>query len=251
MTIGIIETSPKAARSALSPRFMARLAGVFTLLEGVTSVLGFLRIPGQFIVTNDAAATAANILGNETLFRSAITLALISVAFHIAWVVLFYHLFKPVNRTLSLLAAFVGLTAIALQAVSAMIQSAPLSILHGEAFSSAFTAEQLQALAYLSLRLAGQTFNTYLVFFGIRCLLTGYLIFRSGFIPRLVGVLEMLAGAAYLVLLWPPLASALHPYYLFFGVGELVLLLWLLVKGVDSERWHERARALDRAISET
>jgi hypothetical protein len=233
-----------------SPLFKARLAGVFTLIEGNASVFGQLVIPGQFIVTRDAAATAANILSNETLFRLGVTLTLIAVASHIAWVVLFYDLFKPVNRTLSRLAAFVGLIAIALQAVSAIFQMAPLTILHGSEFSSAFTAEQLQALAYLSLRLQGQTVNTYLVFFGLWCLLTGYLIFRSGFMPRPVGQLEMLAGAAYLILLWPPLASALYPYYLFLGVGELVLLLWLLVKGVNSERWHERARALNRALSE-
>jgi hypothetical protein len=233
---------PKAA--AWSPRFKARLAAVFILIEGQASVFGQLVIPGQFIVTRDAAATAANILSNETLFRLGVTFALISVASHIVWVVLFYDLFKPVNRTLSLLAAFVGLIAIAVQAVSAIFQIAPLTILHGGEFSSAFTAEQLQALAYLSFRLKDQTFNTYLVFFGFWCLLTGYLIFRSGFMPRLVGLLEMLAGAAYLILLWPPLASALYPYYLFLGIGEFVLLLWLLFKGVDAERWYERARAL-------
>lgn len=250
MTIETLETPPQAARLAWSPRSRARLAGVIILIEGLAAVRGQLRIPGQFIVTSDAAATAANILSNETLFQLGISLTLIAVAFHVAWKVLFYDLFKPVNRTLSLLALFVGLIAIGLQAVSAIFQMAPLTILHGGEFSSAFTAEQLQALAYLSLRLQGQTFNTYLVFFGLWCLLTGYLIFRSGFIPRLVGQLEMLAGVAYLILLWPPLASALHPYYLFFGVGELVLLVWLLVKGVDSERWHARARALNRALSE-
>ena len=204
MTTATIETPPKAAE--WSPRFRARLAGVFILIEGQASVFGQMVIPGQFIVARDAAATAANILSNETLFRLGLTLALISVAFHIAWVLLFYDLFKPVNRTLSLLAAFVGLIAIALQAVSAIFQIAPLTILHGGEFSSAFTAEQLQALAYLSFRLKDQTFNIYMVFFGIWCLLTGYLIFRSGFMPRLVGLLEMLAGVAYLILLWPPLA---------------------------------------------
>jgi general stress protein CsbA len=201
-------------------------------------------------VTRDAAATAANILSNETLFRLGVTLALIAVAFHIAWIVLFYDLFKPVSRTLALLTAFVGLIAIALQAVSAIFQTAPLTILHSGESSSAFTAAQLQALAYLSFRLQGQTYNMYLVFFGIWSLLTGYLIFRSGFMPQLVGQMEMLAGVAYLILLWPPLASALHPYYLALGLGELALLFWLLAKGVDSARWHERERALNRALSE-
>src|SRR5690349_24034136 len=138
MTTQAMEMPPKAA--AWSPRFKARLAAVFILIEGQASVFGQLVIPGQFIVTRDAAATAASILSNETLFRLGVTLALISVASHIVWVVLFYDLFKPVNRTLSLLAAFVGLIAIAVQAVSAIFQIAPLSILHGGEFSSALTA---------------------------------------------------------------------------------------------------------------
>jgi hypothetical protein len=238
-----LRMNPNAARSAWSPRARARLAAIVMTIESVMAVRGQLRIPDQFIVTNDAAATAANILGNETLFQFGVTLTLIAVAFHVAGVVLFYELFQPVNPTIARISAWVGLTGIALQAVSAIFQQAPLKILHGAEFSSAFTAEQLQALAYLSLYLQGQTVNMYLIFFGISILLLGYLIFKSGFAPRLVGLLEMIAGAAYLVLLWPPLASAWYPYYLFFAVGELVLGIWLLFRGVDSERWHERARA--------
>jgi hypothetical protein len=160
------------------------------------------------------------------------------VAFHIVWVGLFYVLLRPVNRTLALLATLTGLLAIGLQALGAVVQNGALTVLHAGEFSAAFTPEQLEALSYLALRSAGQTFNTYLIFFGIRCLLTGYLIYRSGFMPRFLGVLEMIAGTAYLVLLWPPLATAWHPYYLFFGVGELALVLWLLIRGVDSQRWH-------------
>ena len=249
MTTETTETHGRAA--AWSPAFRARLAAIVMTVESIAAVRGHMRIPEQFIVTNDAVATAANILGNETLFQFGVTLSLLAVAFHVAGVVLFYELFKPVNRIVTLLSAWVGLIGITLQAVSAIFQQAPLTILHGEAFSSAFTAEQLQGLAYLALRIQGQTVNMYLIFFGISILLLGYLIFKSGFVPRIIGVLEMLAGAAYLVLLWPPLASALHPYYLFFAVGELVLGLWLLVKGVDSERWHERNRAFRRALSES
>jgi hypothetical protein len=227
-----------------SPSFRARLAVVVMFIESVAAVRGHTRIPNDFIVVNDAAATAANILGNETLFQLGVTLTLIAVAFHVAGVVLFYELFKPVNPTIARLSAWAGLTAIALQVVSAIFQRALLHILHGGEFSSAFTAEQLESLAYQALQIQGQTVNMYLIFFGISILLLGYLIFKSGFVPRLIGLLEMLAGAAYLVLLWPPLANALHPYYLFFAVGELVLGIWLLIKGVDAERWYERARAL-------
>src|SRR5512144_2236931 len=103
-----MNTTEKIKRTAdASPHFKARLAAVFILIEGISSVFGQLRIPGQFIVTLDAAATAANILSNETLFRLGVSLTLIAVASHIVWVVLFYDLFKPVNRTLARLAAFV------------------------------------------------------------------------------------------------------------------------------------------------
>jgi hypothetical protein len=234
-------SSPKAA--GWSPRAIARAAGVFTLIEGVTSVAGQLRIPGAFIVRNDAAATAANILGNETLFRLGVVLTLAAVATHLVWMVLFYDLFKPVNRTLARLAAFVGLIAIAIQTVSAIFQMAALTVLRGGDFSSAFTAAQLEALSYLALRLQGQTFNMYMVLFGMWCLVTGWLIFKSGFMPRILGLLEMLAGASYMILLWQPLASALDPYYLVFGIGELFLMLWLLIRGVDNARWYEQARA--------
>ena len=237
-----LSMNPNAANSAWSPRSKARLAAIVMTIESVAAVRGHMRIPGQFIVTNNAAATAANLLGNETLFQFGVSLSLLAVALHIAGVVLFYELVKPVNRTLALISAWVSLIGIALQAVSAIFQQVPLKILHGGQFTSAFTAEQLEGLAYLSLYIQGQTVSMYLIFFGISILLLGYLIFRSGFIPPIVGVLEMLAGAAYLVLLWPPLASAWHPYYLFFAIGELVLGIWLLFKGVDSERWYERAR---------
>lgn len=239
-----LSMNPNPTRSAWSPRSRARLAAIVMTIESIAAVRGHMRIPEQFIMTNDAAATAANILGNETLFQFGVTLSLLAVALHVAGVILFYELFKPVNRTVALLSAWVSLIGIALQAVSAIFQQAPLSVLRDDAFSSSFTTAQLQGLAYLALRLQGQTVNMYLIFFGVSILLLGYLIFKSGFVPRFIGVLEMLAGVAYLVLLWPPLASALHPYYLFFAVGELVLGVWLLAKGVDSERWYERARAL-------
>src|SRR5438046_5556435 len=98
-----------------SPRFKARMAGVFELLEALTSGFGQVIVPGMLIVSGNAAATAANILAHRSLFRFSILAALIGVACHIAWTFLFYELFKPVNRSLSLLAAFVGLVAIAIQ----------------------------------------------------------------------------------------------------------------------------------------
>src|SRR5438874_12156288 len=100
----------------MSPRFLARMAAVLGVLEGVASVNGHLRIPNQLVVTTDAAATAANILGNESLFRLGLAVCVLAVAFNSARTVLLYVLFRPVGRIPVLLVAFFGLVAIALQA---------------------------------------------------------------------------------------------------------------------------------------
>jgi hypothetical protein len=109
---------------------------------------------------------------------------------------------------------------------------------------SVFKLDQLQALALLFLRLHAQAYNSSLVFFGFYCLLIGYLIFRSTFLPRILGVLMAIAGLGWLTFLSPPLADYLSPYILAPGVlGEGSLTLWLLVKGVNEQRWKEQASA--------
>ncbi len=225
-----------------SPRFKARIAGLFELLEGLTSGFGQVIVPGMLVVSGNAAATAANILAHGSLFRLSILAALIGLVCHIVWLFLFYELFKPVNRSLSLLAAFVGLVAIAIQACSGLCRLAPLIIMEGGQSFSAFNVDQLQALTLMSLRFSARAFNTYLAFFGIWCVLIGYLIFRSTFMPRIIGVLEAFAGLCWLTFLWPPLGHYLSPYnQVLSAPGELSLMLWLLVMGVNSQRWNEQA----------
>ena len=225
-----------------SPRFKARIAGLFDLLEGLTSGFGQVIVPGMLVVSSNAAATAANILAHGLLFRFSILAALIGVACHTAWTFLFYELFKPVNTSLSLLAAFVGLVAIAIQACSSVFQLAPLIIMDGGQSFSAFNVDQLQALTLMFLRFSGRAFNTYLAFFGIWCVLIGYLIFRSTFMPRIIGVLEAFAGLCWLTFLWPPFGHYLSPYnQILSAPGEISLMLWLLVMGVNNERWNEQA----------
>ena len=228
----------------MSPRFQARMAGVLYVLEGLTSVFGQLLVPGMLVVSGDAAATAANILGNELLFRLGLAASLLAVAFHIAQTVLFYGLFKPVGRSVALLLAFFSLVAIALQAVTSLFQLPALVILGGGRGLGALSVEQLQSLALIFLRLRAQAFNVFLVFFGFRCALIGYLIYKSTFLPRIIGVLMAFAGLGYLTLLWPPHANYVSPFNLALAApGELSLVLWLLVVGVNVERWKEQASA--------
>lgn len=215
------------------PRPKARMAGFFYLL---VFLLGFFELfaSGRLVVSGNAAATAANILAHESLFRLGWAANLLATASYIAVTALFYELFVPVSRSLSRLAAFFSLVGCAIGAASGFVRLAPLAILGGGApTASVFSAEQSQALAYTFLRLYSQAYNIGLVFFGFYCLLIGYLIYKSTFLPRILGVLMMIAGLGWLTFLWPPLANSLSPYILLPGIlGEGSLTLWLLIAGV-------------------
>src|ERR1700746_3757633 len=195
----------------LSPRAKARLAGVFEALEGLTSAFGQVNVLGSLIVVGNATATAANILKHETLFRLGFASSLIGVVFHLAWAFLFYQLFRPVNRSVSLCAVFVILVGCAIQAVTALLYLAPLLVLTAGGSLSALTQQQLEAIAYMFLKLNGLAFDTYLIFFGLWCVLTGYLIFKSTFLPRILGVLLVIDGLGWMLYLVPPLAQQLFP----------------------------------------
>jgi hypothetical protein len=219
-----------------SPRSSARITGVVYLLYFLTAVFGAFSMRG-LVEPGDAAATANHILAHEPLFRLGVAVGLISTALYLAVTALFYNLFKPVNRNLSLLGAFFSLVGCAVQACSSLFQLAPLVILRGSPFLSVFKVEQLQALALLSLKLHTQAANIELLFFGFYDLLIGYLIFRSTFLPRILGGLMMLAGLGWLTFWAPPLATHLSPYIQILGfLAEFLLMLWLLVIGVNVNR---------------
>ena len=225
-----------------SPRLTARIAGVFYLMVFLTAVP--VLAGGRLVVSGDAAATATNILAHEALFRLGWAFNLIATACYIVVTALFYDLFKPVNRSVSLTAAFFSVVGCALGALSGVFQLAPLAVLGGAQYLSVFTVEQLQALALLLLKLQAHAYNIGLVFFGFYCILIGYLIFRSLFLPRILGALMVFAGLGWLTFLSPPLANHLSPYILAPGIlGEGSLTLWLLVIGVNAQRWKEQAGA--------
>jgi hypothetical protein len=149
-----------------------------------------------------------------------------------------------VNRSLSLLAAFFSLVGCAILAFGSLFQLAPLVILGGNQYLSAFKVEQLRALALMFFELNTQAGNICVVFFGVYCLLIGYFIFRSAFLPRILGAPMAIAGLGWLTFLSPPLADYLSPYILVLGfLAELSLMLWLLVMGVNVQRWKEQANA--------
>ena len=234
----------------LSPRAKARLAGVFEALEGLTSAFGQVNVLGNLIVVGNATATAANILKHETLFRLGFASSLIGVVFHLGWAFLFYQLFRPVNRSVSFCAVLVILVGCAIQAVTAVLYLAPLLVLTAGSPLSALTQQQLQAVAYMFLKLNGLAFDTYLVFFGLWCVLTGYLIFRSSFLPRILGVLLAIDGLGWMTFMSPPLGHYLFPAIaVASGLAEIPLQLWLLIFGVNNERWKAQAEGMGRSNS--
>lgn len=225
-----------------SPRLKARIAGVVYLLTFVTGALSNAFIPG--LVGGDAAATVTHIMTHQTSFWLGFAFFVLVDVTYIVVTALFYDLFQPVNRSLSLLAAFFGLVGLAVQAVACILLLVPIVLLGGAQSLSVFSMNQLHALAYVSCSLFHLCFGFANVFFGCYCLLIGYLVFRSTFLPRILGVLMAFAGLGLLTFLVPPLASSLSPYNLALDIlGEASLTLWLLVMGVNAERWIEQARA--------
>ena len=140
------------------------------------------------------------------------------------------------------MAAFFSLVGCAVGAFSCIFDFAPFVLLKGAPYLTVFSPEQLQGLAYMFLAVRAQANDIGLVFFGLHCLGVGYLILRSTFLPRTIGALMVVAGLGWLTFLSPPLANSLAPFNMLPGaVGELSLTLWLLVKGVNVQRWNAQA----------
>jgi hypothetical protein len=202
-----------------SPRLWARIAGAFYLITIITGVFAEVFVRGAVIVRDDAAATATNILAHELLYRFGFAADLIMLACYIVVTLLFYVLFKPVNRTMSLLAALFSLVGIAVLAVNSLSHLAPLVFLGDAHFLRAVPTNQLQAFTLISLKTHSQGYSISGVFFGIYCILIGCLVYRSGFLPRILGALMALGGLSFLTDIFPTLAclAASENYRLPFG----------------------------------
>lgn len=204
---------------------------------------------GLRVSAGDAAATANAILAHESSFHLGFALGLISIACYVVVTALFYQLFKPVSTSLSLTATLLSLVGIAIWACASLFQLAALILLKGNVYLSVFNMNQLQALALMFLNLNNQAYSIGVVFEGLFWIPIGYLIFRSTFLPRVLGVLFAIAGFGYLTFLSPPLITYLLPYIGILGtLAEISIILWLLVKGVNAQRWKEQAGAADMRI---
>src|ERR1700675_511382 len=194
-----------------SPRLKARITGVLYLLTILTGIFAQGFVSGRLVVDGDAAATAANILAHRGLFQLGFAVYLIEMACNIVMTALFYNLLKPAGRSVSLLAAFLGLAGCVIKTFSRVFFIAPLFVLGSAHYLSVFSTEQLQALALLFLNVNDHGAAIALVFFGLYALLTGYLIIRSTFLPRILGALSVLGGLGWLSFLYPPSDTVCSP----------------------------------------
>ena len=213
----------------------ARVAGIAMLLSIIFGFLGEMVLPNRIIVSGDANATATNLLANPGLVRVSFATYLVEGICDLALAGIFYILLKPVNRNLALLSAFFGIGAMVLYAVAqSSFYSASLAV--GEsAGMSAFSSDQRNAIAMLAVRISNTIASLFLILYGIATMLRGYLIARSGYLPKLIGILLMIGGAGFALrtitlLLAPAYSSTLM--LLPIALGGIPLTLWLLIKGV-------------------
>ena len=230
-----------------SPQAYARLGGALYLAIILFGAFAEGFVTNKLLVAGDAAATAHRILATPALWRLGVAANVLVVVCAVPLLWIEYLLLRPVSKSLVLLAALLNLVSLSVEAVSKAFMLVVLPTLES-AELQAFGPQQVPVLANLALKLHAISFNVALVFFGFTCLVNGYLIFKSGYLPKVLGILLQVGGGGYLVgcsaaLFAPALAGVLLPGILVLPlVGELSLCLWLLVKGVDRAKWQERLR---------
>jgi hypothetical protein len=197
------------------------------------------------LIAADAATTAANITSQVSLWRIGIAAEFVALIFVTALAMIYFVLLRPVHKELNLLATFLRLVAIAIEAVATLNLLAAMFPLGTAPALKAFTQEQLYVLTNLAIKSHSYGFAVALFFFGSCFLVHGYLIFRSSYLPKLLGILIQIAGACYLtnsfaLFLAPSFQNRIFPIILIPAfVGETSLCLWLLFKGVNVPRWEK------------
>ncbi len=227
-----------------SIQMTARIAAILTLLIVVLAPFSMLYIPTTLIVAGDAATTASNINASEGLFRVGMVSDSIVFLIEIVLTVLLYVLLKPVNKTLSLAAAFSRLAMTVIQGINLLNHFIVLLLLSGTGYLTVFAPDQLQALVMLFLNAHESVVLIWGLFFGLHLLIFSYLVYKSGYLPKILGILLLIVALCYLI---QDFGIILFPQYkeLFTSIGALAFLeiafpLWLLFKGVNVQEMQKR-----------
>nr|WP_294923471.1 DUF4386 domain-containing protein [uncultured Flavobacterium sp.] len=226
-----------------SPQPYARIAGLFYLLIIIAGAFAEALVRNKLVVYGDATTTANNIIHSEFLWKIGITADLIMQVCDLPVMVLLYFLLRPVSKKLALLNLSFNLIQTAVLVINKLNLLAALFFLGDADYLKSFSPDQLHTLSYLAIKLHGFGFGIGLIFFAFVCLIEGYLIYKSGYFPKVFGVLMAIAGLCYLtntfaLILAPQLSSIalLLPCL----VAELALSLWLIFKGVNLPVWKQK-----------
>lgn len=221
---------------------LARVAGFLYLIMILAGGFAEAFVREGLTVSGNPAATAQNILASEQIYRLGLVADLATLIAGTILSLIFYILFKTVNRNLSLLALIFSILASAVMAVNLVNQLAPLLLLHSTSYLKAFNIEQLQTLSLFFLKLQSQGYGISLILFAFYFPIIGYLVYKSNFLPQILGIIYTLAGLGYLInslsmFLTPHFSVYLFPYVLLPAfIGEVSMSLWLLIKGVKVPR---------------
>ena len=232
-----------------STKKQARKAGLLYLLVGITAPIGLEYVPNTLIVRGNATATADHIRASETLLRIGIASELFHQVIAVFVVLALYRLFKAVNETHARQMVILGaLVSVPIMFLNVVNEIAALVLVSGADFLSVFEEPQLDALAYLFLRLHGQGISVASIFWGLWLFPFGMLVMRSGFIPRVLGVLLMIAGVGYLVsaftsLVLPRYGHVVGQVAMVLEICEVPIIFWLLIWGAKAQGSDDPVRA--------
>jgi len=240
MSSPLTETSPSTRGRILAALYL------FVIIGGIT---GQAVISDGLVVSGDAPQTAANIVANKSLYRLGFSIFMLEMAAQAVVSMMFYDLLKPVNRSVARASLILGLTGCGIKTMARLFYYTPLLLLDGAPYLSAIPSAQLEALSLAFLRINSQGAAIGLIFFGFEGLLRGWLVFKSGFLPRFLGVMSMIAGFGWLTYLWPPLGSQAFTFVALFAlVGVITTAAWLFIRGVDDAKWRARAALATTSI---
>jgi Domain of unknown function (DUF4386) len=243
-----------------SPQLYARLAGGFYLAIIVLGAFGELCVRAALVVPGDPMATANAIAASPMLWRLGIAGDLLMHVLDIPVIVILYVLLRPMNRDLAIFATAINIVQTSVLALNKLNLIVPTLLISGVDVASApmvfvgFSAEQLRSLSFLAIKLHSYGFGVGLIFFGVACLARSVLIYCSDFFPKFLGVLMFIAGVAYLInsfslLLAPSIATLLFPVILLPPlVGESLLALWLIVRGVKLRAWERTCETSSKLL---
>lgn len=237
-----IPADVEAPRLEMSPGTRGRIAAGLYLSVICCGIVAQAFIADSLVVSNDAEKTASNVVANASLYRLAFSIFMIEMAAQMATTALFYDLLKPVNKSVARISAILGLIAAGIKTFSRVFYYAPLLVLGGASYLAVIEPAQLAALSLLLVKIGNQGAAIALVFFGFETILHGWLIIRSEFLPKFLGVFSVVGGFGWLTYLWPPFGNKVFMFVALFAiVGAFLTCGWLFIRGVDNAKWRERA----------